>query len=391
MQFMRLGTCLFLIISWLAGVWLSAAEAAEVTWNPRVDLRLKYDDNINFSSRYAEHDWIYEIRPELKWRRRTDQNDFSLSAQLLGQKFDTHSDLDTLDQYYGLKASSRVRPTVTLSFDGRYRKDTTQDSELSEEGLRLFREDRKEYRLNPSMHWQATERSSWEVALPFRKVNYEGGDNEDYRTAGISLAYTYLLADNRTYVYVNPYFSDADFDDSETNSYNLMCGIDRAFSERLNLRAGAGIYYSHIEEDINRHEETSNETGFVVSIEAYGKLERGNWRAGYVRDVYPGGIGETVLRDRVTLKGMYRLSERMRLTGNASYTDVSSQGDRHYGDSEDYWTVRISPGLVYRLTERANIGIYYQHRFLDDQEVDRNTRRDLVWISLNFYSRLEDW
>ncbi len=391
MKLLRLGIYLFFMTSLLAGVWLSSAEAAEVTWNPRVDLRLKYDDNINFSSRYAEHDWIYEIRPELKWRRRTDQNDFSLSAQLLGQKFDTHSDLDTLNQYYRLKASSRVRPTVTLSFDGRYRKDTTQDSELSEEGLRLWREDRKEYRLKPSMHWQATERSSWEMALPFRKVNYEGGDNdkgddnEDYRTAGISLTYTYLLADDRTYVYVNPSFSDADFDDSETNSYNLMCGIDRAFSERLNLRAGAGLYYSHIKDDI---EGTSNETGFLASVEAYGKLERGNWRAGYVKDVYPGGVGETVDRDRVTLKGMYRLSERMRLTGNASYTDVSSQGDQ---DDEDYWTVDIRPGLVYRLAERANIGIYYQHRFLDDQRVDRNTRRNLVWISLNFYSRLEYW
>jgi len=87
----------------------------------------------------------------------------------------------------------------------------------------------------------------------------------------------------------------------------------------------------------------------------------------------------------------------MRFTGEASYTDVSSQGDGDYGYygryeySDDYWTLRVSPGLVYRLTERANIGIYYQHRFLDDQEIDRNTRRDLVWISLNFYSRLEDW
>ncbi|MCK4426818.1 MAG: hypothetical protein KAV69_08705, partial [Deltaproteobacteria bacterium] len=63
MKFVRLGIYLFFMTSLLAGVWLSSAEAAEVTWNPRVDLRLKYDDNINFSSRYAEHDWIYEIRP----------------------------------------------------------------------------------------------------------------------------------------------------------------------------------------------------------------------------------------------------------------------------------------------------------------------------------------
>lgn len=393
MKLLRLGIYLFFTISLSAGVWLSATEAAEVTWNPRVDARLKYDDNINFSSHFEEQDWIYEIRPELKWRRRTDQNDFSLSAQLLGQKYDTHTDLDTLDQYYRLKASSRVRPTVTLFFDASYRKDTTQDSELSEEGLRLWRDDRKEYRLNPSMHWQATERSSWEMALPFRKVNYEGDigyglyeyENQDHRTAGISLRYNYLLADERTYVYVNPSFSNADFDDGETDSYNLMCGIDRAFSERLNLRAGAGIYYSNITDDI---EGTSNETGFLASIEAYGNLERGTWRAGYLKDVYPSGIGETVDRNRVTLNGMYRLSERMRLTGNASYTDVSSQGDE---DNEDYWTVDIRPGLVYRLTEHANIGLYYQHRFLDDQRVDRNTTRNLVWISLNFYSRLEDW
>lgn len=394
MKLLRLGIYLSFMVSLLAaGVWLSATEAAEVTWNPSVDAKLKYDDNIIFSSRYEEHDWIYEIRPELKWRRRTDQNDFSLSAQLLGQKFDTHSDLDTLDQYYRLNASSRVGPTVTLSFDGSYRKDTTQDSELSEEGLRLFRDDRKQYRLNPSILWRATERSSWEMTLPFSKVNYEGDsyyglneyENEDHRTAEISLEYNYLLADDRTYVWVNPSFSNADFDDDETDSYDLMCGIDRAFSEKLNLRAGAGLYYSNIKDDI---EGTSSETGFLASIEAYGNSERGTWRAGYLKDVYPSGIGETVDRNRLTLKGMYRLSERMHLTGDASYTDVSSQGDQ---DDEDYWTVDISPGLAYRLTEHANIRLYYQHRFLDDQRVDQNTSRNLVWISLNFYSRLEDW
>jgi hypothetical protein len=388
-KLLRLGIYLFFMISLLAGVWLSAAEAAEVTWNPSVDLRLKYDDNINFSSRYAEHDWIYEIRPELKWRRRTDQNDFSLSAQLLGQKFDTHSDLDTLDQYYRLEASSQVRPTLGLSFDGSYRKDTTLDSELSEEGILLFREDRKVYRMNPSMRWQATERSAWEMSIPFLQENYGGQyDDYDYKSTGTYFEYSRMLADNRTYIFVQPAFSYDDFKTGDTRTYEMMCGVDRAFSERLTLRAGGGVYLSRIREDTK----TSNETGFAASVEAQGKLERGNWRARYIRDVYPSGIGRTVLRNRLTLKGMYRLSERMCFTGEASYTDVSSQGDGGDGDygryeySADYWTVDICPGLAYRLTEHANIGIYYQHRFLDDQEVDLNTTRNLVWISLNFYS-----
>jgi hypothetical protein len=379
---MRLGIYLFFMISLLAGVWLSVAEAAEVTWNPSVDARLKYDDNINFSSRYAEQDWIYEIRPGLEWRRRTDQNDFSLSARLLGQKFDTHSDLDTLDQYYRLNASSRVRPTVTLSFDGRYRKDTTQDNELSEEGMRLWREDRKEYRLKPSMLWQATERSSWEVALPFRQVNYEGDDNEDYKTSRTILTYSYLLADDRTSIFVEPDFYYEDYEHGNTRAYAMKLGVDTAFSEQLTLRASGGVSQSRVQDDHG----ISNDTGFVGSVEAQWKLERGNWHANYSRDYYPSGDGETVMRDRFTFSGHYRLMTRLNLAGSASFTKVKSESD---WDREDYWNIGISPGLVYRLTERADLGIYYRHRFLKDNEDDENTRRNQIWIRLDFAMRFE--
>ena len=394
MQFMRLGACWCFIMVLLAAVCLPAAEAAEETWNPRISLQWKYDDNINFSSRHVERDWIYEVRPELTWRRRTERDDLRFTARLLGQKYDTESELDTLDQDYRLKASSQVRPTLRLSFDGRYSKDTTLDSELSEEGLRLFREDRKVYRLNPSVLWQATERSAWQMSIPFRQEDYKGQDDYDYKSTGTYLEYSRMLADNRTYIFVQPGFSYADFETGDTHTYQMMCGVDRAFSERLTLRASGGVSFSRIKQDTK----TSTDTGFVASVEAHGKLERGHWRAGYVRDVYPSGIGRTVLRDRVTLKGMYRLSERMRFTGEASYTDVSSQGDGDYGDygyygryehSDDYWTLRVSPGLVYRLAEHANLGIYYCHRFLDNQENDRTSRRNMFWIRLDFTTRFE--
>ena len=97
MQFVRLGTCLFLIMSWLAGVCIPAAEAAEETWSSRISLQWKYDDNINYSSRNKVRDWIYEVRPELTWRHRTERDDLRFTARLLGQKYDTESELDTLD------------------------------------------------------------------------------------------------------------------------------------------------------------------------------------------------------------------------------------------------------------------------------------------------------
>jgi len=84
-------------MSWLAGVCIPAAEAAEETWSSRISLQWKYDDNINYSSRNKVRDWIYEVRPELTWRHRTERDDLRFTARLLGQKYDTESELDTLD------------------------------------------------------------------------------------------------------------------------------------------------------------------------------------------------------------------------------------------------------------------------------------------------------
>ncbi|MEA3386670.1 MAG: hypothetical protein U9Q89_09555 [Thermodesulfobacteriota bacterium] len=376
--------------SLLAGVWLSVAEAAEVTWTPRVDARLEYDDNINFSdqSKDKEQDWIYKVQPELTWRRRTDRDDLRFTACLLGQKYDTWDELDTLDQDYRLMASSQVRPTLGLSFDGRYRKDTTQDSELSDEGMRFWREDRKEYRLQPSMHWQATERSSWKVALSFRQVNYEGSDNdkgddnEDYKTSRTILTYSYLLADDRTSVFAEPNFYYADYEHGNTRVYVMAFGVDTAFSERLTLRASGGVSFSRDRDDYG----TSNDRSFEASVEAQWKLERGRWHANYTRRYYPSGDGETVMRDRFTFSGHYRLMNRLNFAGSASFTKVKSESD---WDKEDYWNIGISPGLVYRLTERANLGIYYRHRFLKDNEDDEDTRRNQIWIRLDFAMMFE--
>lgn len=392
MKFMHLGACWCLIVVLLVAVCLTAAEAAEETWYPRVSLQWKYDDNIRYSSRNKVRDWIYEVRPELTWQRRTERgDDLRLTARLLGQKYDTESELDTLDQDYFLVASSQVRPNLRLSFNGGYRKDTTLDSELSEEGILLFREDRKVYRLNPSVRWQATERSAWLMDIPFHQENYEEQDDFDYTSTGIGLGYSRMLADDRTNIFVQSLFSYDDFEMGDTHTYEMMCGVDRAFSERLVLRASGGVHFSRIKEGTK----TSTETGFSASIEAHGELERGHWRASYLRDVYPGGIGRTVLRDRVTFYGAYQISRRLRLTGQTSFTDVRSQGDGDYGgyylpyyeDFADYWTLHISPGLVYRLAEHANLGIYYRHRFLDNQENNQTYRRNMFWISLDFTTR----
>lgn len=393
MQFMRLGACwCFIMVLLAVAVCLTAAEAAEDTWNPTISLQWKYDDNINFSSRNKVRDWIYEICPELRWQRRTERDDLRFTGSLLRQKYNTKSELDTLDQDYRLKASSQVRPTLRLSFDGHYRKDTTLDSELMEEGIKLFREKRKTYKMNPSMQWQMTERSAWQISLPFHQENYGGQYGVyDYKSTGISIEYDRMLADNRTYIFAQPVFSYDDFQIVNTHTYEMMCGVDRAFSERLILRASGGVYFSRIRED----RKNSTETGLVASVEARGKLERGRWRARYLRDVYPSGIGRTVLRNRLTFKGTYRLSPRLRLTAQTSFTGVSSQGDghnrnyRHYDYSEDYWTFSIRPGLIYRLTEHANLGIYYHHRFMDNQENDRRSRRNVFWIRLDFATRFE--
>ena len=361
---------------------------------PRLSLDLTYDDNILFSRKSPRRDWIYEIRPSLSWRYRTERDILDIKAGLNGQKYDTEHDLDTLDQDYRLYASREIFFGTTISLNAGYILDTTQDQEFTEEGLLLYREDRTVYSLEPAVQWQATERSTWALSVPIYDVNYEGDENVDYSSEYLMLNYSYLLHDEKTSLLAQPSigFLDNEYGDAEV--YQMMFGVGRKFTERLfaNLMAGLSYTRSHIDERFEtvgsipfkvQDEEDYSKTGWVATGELKWDWDRGQWDMNLVRRVSPSGYGEILIKDRLTTGVSWRITERMRFKGRLGAGKVKSQNDKTYSD-KDYVTYDVSPAIVYELTERIDVGAYYRYSLIDDKEESDTRYRNQFFIRLDY-------
>ncbi len=351
---------------------------------PRLSLDLTYDDNILFSRRSPQRDWIYGIRPSLSWRYRTERDILDIKAGLHGQKYDTEHDLDTVDQDYRLYASREVFFGTTISLNAQYILDTTQDEEFTQEGLLLFREDRTAYSLTPAVQWQATERSTWAFSVPIYHVNYEGKGNSDYNYEYLILNYSYLLDDEKTSLLAQPSIGFIDFEHGDTKVYQIMFGVGREFTERLfaNLMAGLSYTRSHNDREYG-DEEDYGKTGWVGAGELKWDWDRGQWNMNLERRVSASGYGETLIKDRLTTGVSWRITERMRFKGRLSAGKVKSQDDKAF-KNYDYVTYDVSPAIVYQLSERINVGAYYRYSLIDDKEVSDTRHRNRFFIRLDY-------
>jgi hypothetical protein len=366
---------------------------------PRLSLDLTYDDNILFSRRSPQRDWIYEVRPSLSWRYRTERDILDVMAGLHGQKYNTEHDLDTLDQDYRLYASREVFFGTTISLNARYILDTTLDEEFTEEGLLLSRQERHVYSLEPAVQWQATERSTWAFSAPVYHVNYEGDKNQDYSTEYLTLSYSYLLDDEKTSLFAQPSVGFIDFEYGDTKVYEMMFGVGREFTERLFAKLMAGLSYtrSHIDERFEpigpfsikvQDEEDYSKTGWVGAGELKWDWDRGQWNMNFVRRVSASGYGETLIRDRLTTEASWRITERIHFKGRLSIGQVKSQSDKtlrsYYYDYDDYVTYDVSPAIVYQLTERIDVQAYYRYSLIDYKEVSDTRHRNRFFIRLDY-------
>jgi opacity protein-like surface antigen len=366
---------------------------------PRMALDLTYNDNLLFSRSLPRNDWLCEARPSLFWRYRTERDLVEINAQARGKKYAEESDLDTLDHNYRLYASTVTGLRTDVSLDARYLVDTTLDEEFTEEGILLARWDRRAYSVTPGAGWQATERSRWVLSLPLYHVNYEGDENIDYETLYAILTYSYLLADERTSIFLQPAIGRADFQHNDsfgggdTKSYELMAGVGRQFTERLSGKIMAGASYTKSRTNVRvfgfvwpdvlvyyLDEEETNKTGWVGMAELRWAWDRGDWSLNLLRNVSASGYGETVTRNRLTSSASLRLTERLRLTASLGVGSVESLDDAR---SRDYVSYDFGPGIVYRVSEWIDAQLSYRYSSIDDKETHDTAERNQVMMRID--------
>ena len=136
---------LMLMACWIQ-LFLSASMvfSAETKLLTSVDLRHVYNDNITYRRSDKIDDFISIVSPSVEISYITEIFSLSALADWRGSLYWDNSDLNRVNQRYGLDGTYRLTERWSFTARGRYTKDSVQDSQLDETGsVRLGLSDRE--------------------------------------------------------------------------------------------------------------------------------------------------------------------------------------------------------------------------------------------------------
>jgi hypothetical protein len=376
-----------------------ATRSADFSWEPAINIKGEYDDNISFDNTDKIDDYLATISPSVSLKYASERLTVNsrLAADIL--RYTDETDLD--DEYLRCNLDSKYLLTEKLSLTGQgsYTKDTTLESELEETGLVNFREDRRRYTLGGGLSYRLSEVNNWQLEYSFGKTNYDGYQNIDYDFQSVSYTFQHRLANMRDVIIIQPYYYYYDSDVSQVDNYGLSLGFEHPFNETLNLSMFAGVRYTESSYDQPQlglveiapgifafvpvtQTEDDNNWGGVADVSLKKTAERWTAELGYNRDLSYGSSGESIERDRFRFSGGYDISSRWRarLSTSLSY----SQSDSDFSD-EDSRYFNLTPSISYKLTEQHSLVLAYSYTEVYDKTLSSNRHydRNRIWTAIN--------
>ncbi len=395
--------------SCLAVLILVACQAAMTTvvfgsdWNvrPYVTVEERYDSNVLFRATDKLDDYITSLRPRVEARYLTERFTSSLDLGADGQKFIKHSEFDTVWQDYKAALSYAITPVLRIQGSGYFRADTTLQTELQEQGLLTARKDRRRYGGEASLTYSATERFSVGAGWTRGYTEYtdQSSDLLGYMADVVNTNAQYEYSPRLSFI-VNLSLTRTSYDDQKTSlyettgrvisNYTLVPSLQFKLSEASYFAAGAGYRITRSEYTVNPYppyeqliragDVTQDSEGFIFQVQYHRNWERGGIDALVSRDQYSSLEGNSVERNRFSLSGNYRYTERWSSSASASYWMNDTDQNASNGEDQDYFVVGSSLRyLVAQDVYLAGSGEY--SRYFEDQGQDPDRFR--VFLSLN--------
>jgi len=238
-------SCLVFLL--LLGPSARALADGDFTFNPALQFRGEYDDNINFDNTNEESDWLGVFIPSMKAAWQTPRLDIKGSAEAEIRRFASESQYDDEYQRYRIDSSYQSTERLSLEAGGAYTKDSTLDSELEETGIVENLYGRERYSLNGGARYQLGERVFSSLNYSYGDTSYDGPGNTDYDSHSVVGSISYLFRNQRDQVFLQPSYYRYNSDVSKVDNYGLSLGWNRSLSEKLTLSCYIGMRYTDTE------------------------------------------------------------------------------------------------------------------------------------------------
>jgi putative beta-barrel porin BBP2 len=364
-------------------VFLLFAPSWSADWevSPYVTIIEEYDDNILFSSKGQELDgFVTYVRPRIEAKYSTDRLRMSLDSGLGVEKYVDYDELDTTNHDHKLVLSYGLSRTLGLRARGYFREDTTLETELIEEGLLVDREDRRKFGGSFGFNYAFSTLLSCSADWTRRYTEYPDDPVDLHDQVGDTLQLTprYVLSP-QTSLFLNLTYTNTEYDDEGDTSianYDITPSFRHDFAENFYVSGGAGYRYTEYESK-NADEHTDD---FVFNLLFHRDWERASMELLASRTQYSDADRRSVERNRLTLRGTYRLSDRFRSSLVATFRRNSVDKAT---DNSDYYTV--SPSLSYDLTPTITLRGSVDYTEYDDKDInDADRERFRARLFLNF-------
>lgn len=329
---------------------LTAAHALEWQTSPTVSLMSTNDSNYRLLTSNEREVSSSRIDANASITGSSDRVTLELRPRVRAINFSDDREFDRTDQFlYSSVAVGSERQRVTLSAD--FVRDGTLTNALDDTGFTEV--DAERDRSIFGLDWAAatSEFGTFVVALNSHTVEYRdeliASPLTDYDYASIALSYAHRLSERSTLtVSLTGGQLDTVSTSSDSDNVGLSVAFERALSDSLTMRIGAGQYETRRPDSFSSDERDSS---LDFSLEK--RWDRWTLTTGLSADVEPSAFGVLWRRETANVRIRRRFSERVDASLSLSSGQVEqdqqtlSFEDRRYGNALLNISLRVAERL----------------------------------------------
>jgi hypothetical protein len=377
------------------------ASGADVRTEPRMDLRVEYNDNLNLdpvttpdsevTGYIAEADLLMGIatprgetslRPRVRFQDYPDREDF--------ERFEGF--LDMLSRYEWERSTFDFAGNFAhqdlFNFDTQGGGSDPLDPDDGDPGGggEAIGQTRTSLGLAPRFQHRVTQRASLGLGFDFLKTSFDADEGESNRTDydyGVVDGFaTWALSpssDLTAGVYASRY--EAEDEVEVTDALGGRIGYTYRWSATDGLEAT--INYERNETEVVAPvlaEETTSDVGGTLT--AFRKLEVSEWRLSVGRSFVPTGDNGKAIVDRIRVEYDRSLSQRLTFRGAARYDSRSNLGELNEGNDRDY--ARVDLSLKWLITETWYVGGGYSYIWEDREQAVSDADNNRLFINFGY-------
>lgn len=388
----------------LAAIFLllsGAAIGADVRTEPRVDVRVEHNDNLNLDPVTTSDSEVlgYIAEMDLLVGIATPRGETSLRPRVRFQDYPDRDDFERFEGFVDMLSRydwerSRFDFSGNFAHQDLFNFDTSGggfdplDPEAGDpgSGADTIGQTRTSLGIRPNFEHRITERASLGVGIDYLITRYDADEGEsnrtDYDYGVVDGYFTWALSPSSDFT-MGAYASRYETEDAleVTDAVGWRMGYTYQWSATDGVQATINYERNETKSLVPvLFEETTSDFGGTLT--AFRKLEVSEWRISVGRAFVPTGDNGKSAVDRLRLQYDRLLSERLSLRAVARYDSRSSLGDIGEGNDRDY--ARADLSMKWLITRKWYVGGGYSYIWEDRERAVDDAYNNRFFINFGY-------